>query len=32
MLRFGRLDDGAMEFKAAPGGRELQNNRARASE
>lgn len=32
MLRFGRVDDGTMEFKAAPGARELRNNRARASE
>ncbi|SRR6266498_189647 len=28
MLRFGRVDDGTMEFKAAPGGRKLQNNNA----
>jgi cation diffusion facilitator CzcD-associated flavoprotein CzcO len=32
MFRFGRVDDGTMEFKAAPVGRALQNNRARASE
>jgi monooxygenase len=28
MLRFGRVDDGTMEFKAAPGRRELRNNNA----
>jgi monooxygenase len=28
MFRFGRVDDGTMEFKAAPGGRKLQNNNA----
>jgi hypothetical protein len=28
MLRFGRVDDGTMEFKTAPGARELQNRSA----
>ena len=28
MFRFGRVDDGTMEFKAAPGVRKLQNNNA----
>lgn len=28
MLRFGRVDDGAMEFKPAPRGRDLRNNNA----
>jgi hypothetical protein len=28
ILRFGSVDDGTMEFKAAPGGRELRNNNA----